>query len=80
MDAQEIIERLARIEDRVADVREDTSELRRGVFGYNGSPGLMTRIDRLEVVERRRTWTIRALFTAILALIAASISAAFGIR
>lgn len=66
---QEIIERLTRIEERVAEVRVDTTELRRGVFGYNGTPGVMTRIDRLEQLERRRSWTIRALFTAFLGAI-----------
>ena len=76
MDGQEIIERLARIEERVAEVREDTVELRRGVFGYNGTPGLVMRLDRLEQTERRRTWTILALFTAFLATVAA----VFGIR
>ena len=77
---KEIIERLTRIEGQVAEVREDTTELRRGVFGYNGTPGLMTRIDRIEQAERRRAWTIRALFTAVLALIASSIAAALGMR
>ena len=69
MDGQEIIERLARIEERVAEVREDTVELRRGVFGYNGTPGLVTRLDRIEQIETHRRWTIRAIVIALLGVV-----------
>lgn len=76
MDDLEIIERLIRIEERVAEVRLDTVELRRGVFGYNGTPGVVVRLDRLEVVEERRKWTIRALITVSLGLVASAAAAA----
>lgn len=75
----EIIERLARIETGLAGIRDDVAELHQGVFGHSGAPGLYTRLDRLEQVERRRAWTIRALVTAFLGLVV-SVAAAIGIR
>ena len=36
------------------------------VFDGNGRPGMKTRVDRLEVADRDRTWHIRTLWVAIL--------------
>lgn len=59
----EILERLARIETTL-----DTIDVRTAALYDNGRPGLMTRVDRLEQVEKRRTWTIRALVAALIAV------------
>lgn len=37
--------------------------------GDSTSPGLRTRVDRLEQVESKRSWTVRALVAAMLTLI-----------
>lgn len=50
-------------------VRKDVERLNRAVIG-NGTLGLCVRVDRLERVERNRTWVVRVIWAAILIVVA----------
>ena len=67
---KEIIERLTRIEahvENLVNIEQEHSLLLRG----NGKDGLVVRLDRLEQTGRKQSWTLRALFLALLTALAA---------
>ena len=73
MDGQEIIERLARIEERVDRLLEIGIRHDRLLAG-NGTAGLVTRLDRIEQIEARRRWTIRTIVVALLGVVGSMIA------
>lgn len=49
--------------------------LTRTIYGYNGTPGLLLKLDRLEQAQERQKWLVRAVVGAMLGLLAALLSA-----
>ena len=61
------------ISERLKNLQDDVSAIRRFVEGDNGNPGLRVRIDRLEQFYRSAVWVLGTLFVAALGVIATKI-------
>jgi len=75
-DMQDVKLQVARIVSHLESERESRKEIRAMIekhthiiFG-NGEPGFKTRLDRIEQSESNRTWHIRAVWAAILTMLA----------
>lgn len=51
-------ERLARIEEAVDITRDQVSEIHRALYGSNGMPGILTRVDRQERAWKVLAWVL----------------------
>ena len=60
-------------EFRFGSIRNDIKAIHVAVIG-NGKPGLGTRVDRMEQVEVRRTWSLRAVWGSIISMVSAYIA------
>lgn len=80
-------ERLARIETliesltkKVCEFAERSDErhdrIARIVWGSDGAPGVIVRLDRLEQAAERSRWAVRLLIGAVVTLVAGSVWAA----
>lgn len=72
MNVDDIDERLRLVEVQVARLATATERMlgqHDDILTENGREGLVVRMDRLEQVEKKRTWTIRALVTGLVALV-----------
>ena len=72
MDTAEVMRALGRLEGAVGEVRDDVQQLVRCVKGGNATPGLMTRVDRLEQSNKRRdrwrNWIVPPLVAVLVTL------------
>lgn len=59
------------------EMRVQIKEIHRALYVGNGHLPLMTRVDRLEQSEKRRSWVVRAAITAALSSLTATIWAFF---
>jgi len=59
---------LARLEVHCETIREDIKLVKSVILG-NGKPGVLLRMDRLEQIEDRRKWGVRAGVTALITVI-----------
>ena len=50
----------------------------RALYGADGSAGIVQAVDRLNLSEKRRTWHLRAMWTAMLGGLTAVLSNLFG--
>jgi len=80
-------ERLARIEEmlggllkkmdeHVVDGAKWREEQRNLLFGKDGGPGLVVRLDRLEQDSARARWVTRAVIGAVISLVVAALAGA----
>lgn len=65
----DIPERLTRIETRQDTMVDDVGEIKRALLGSNGHLGMITRVDRIEQVEKDRKWLRRAMAVPIIGLL-----------
>lgn len=53
----------------VESMHQDIRDVKKHLNGtIDGSPGIVTRIDRLEQIEKARLWTIRAMAMGVIAI------------
>ena len=59
-----------RMDERVKTSDEWRARVERTIYGYNGTPGLLVKIDRLEQSHERGRWLMRAVLGAVVTLVA----------
>jgi len=69
--------RLARIESKIDNAIKKGERHSRVLFGETGADGLSGRVQTLEQSESRRTWHIRAIWTAVLGAVVSALSGVF---
>ena len=76
-----ISERLGKVEITMAKIEGSLITMvdnhDRTLYGNNGQPGLKIHVDRINEKEKSRTWTFRAMWTAITALTAKALMNTF---
>ena len=58
-----------RFDEHAESVGEWKSRLGNTLYGLNGSPGLLVRLDRLEQSQERQRWFVRAVAGAVIVLL-----------
>ena len=64
----ELRERLMRVETQLVELLEKVDRVLKSLDG-NGGPGLKTRLDRLEQIEKNRLWTWRCVLGSVVGLV-----------
>lgn len=62
-----------RVSSRIATTDERLARYSRTIWGNNGDPGMLTRLDRLERTAERSKWLIRSALGAIITLLVGGI-------
>lgn len=66
-------ERLARIEEKLDTILKSVSAMTRVLYGRNGHPGILVRMDRLEQTCKRQSTIMKIVFGAFVAAAASGV-------
>lgn len=67
-----------KVQEQTAAQNEWRDRISRTIYGHNGTPGNLVRIDRLEQTQDRQKWLVRSIVGAVIALAAAAMHARIG--